>query len=89
MPQKEWKAQVSGREVRVVNSWTGGTHLYIDGDRRDHNSGLFAPTWRNWLSARLVQGDPASDLVEVRLRALVTVKVQILVNGQVVAGDRA
>ena len=89
MPQKEWKAHVAGREIRVVNSWTGGTHLYIDGDRRDHNGGWFAPAWRNWLSARLVQGDPQSDLVEVRVKALLTVKAQIVVNGQFVAGDRS
>jgi len=88
MLEKEWKAQVAGHEIRVVNSWTGGTHLYIDGDRRDHNAGLFAPTWRNWLSARVVRGDAQSDLVEVRIKALVAVKAQILVNGQLVAGDR-
>ncbi len=89
MPQKEWTTHVQGREIRVVNSWTGGTRLYIDGDCRDRNSGMFAPTWRKWLSARLVQGDPASALIEVRLVALVHVKAQILVNGQFVAGDRS
>lgn len=88
MPQKEWVTQVKGREVRVVNSWTGGTRLYIDGDCRDRNSSLFAPVWTDWLSARLVHGDPASDLIEVRIVALLHVKAQILVNGQFVEGDR-
>lgn len=89
MPQKEWKAQLGVHEIRVVNSWTGGMHLYIDGDRRDHNGGLFAPAWRRVLSARAVQGDAQSELVEVRVKALLTVKAQILVNGQLVAGDRS
>ncbi|AKC86509.1 hypothetical protein [Pseudoxanthomonas suwonensis] len=87
MPQKEWIANVHGHEVRVVNTWTGGTRLYIDGDCRDRNHGLFAPTWRRWLSARVVQGDPSSDLVEVHLVALLQVKARIFVNGSFVAGD--
>ena len=88
MPQKEWVTEVKGHEVRVVNTWTGGTRLYIDGECRDRNAGLFAPTWRSWLSARLIQGDTSSDLVEVRIVALLQVKAQILVNGVFVAGDR-
>ena len=88
MPQKEWSTRVSGHEVRVVNSWTGGTRLYIDGDCRDRNAGLFAPVWTPWLSARLVHGDPSSDLIEVRIVARLHVKAQILVNGQYMAGDR-
>lgn len=87
MPKKEWTTQVAGREVRVVNSWTGGTRLYIDGDCRDRNDGLFAPGWTRWLSARLVEGDAASDLVEVHVAALLRVRARILVNGRIVAGD--
>ena len=88
MPQKDWFGEVDSHEIRVVNSWTGGTRLYIDGDCRDTNRGLFAPTWTRWLSARLVQNDPKSDLVEVYLVALVNFKVQIRVNGDYVAGVR-
>ncbi|KPN16977.1 hypothetical protein AO715_02500 [Xanthomonas sp. Mitacek01] len=88
MLQKEWSTRVHDHEIRVVNSLTGGTRLYIDGDCRDRNSSLFAPVWTKWLSARLVQGDPTSDLIEVRVVALLNVKAQILVNGQYMAGDR-
>lgn len=87
MPMKEWTTAVEGHQVRVVNSWTSGTRLYIDGDCRDRNHGLFAPTWRPWLSARLHHGDPASPLVEVEICALLQVKARILVDGQFVAGD--
>ncbi len=87
MPMKEWKATVQGHAVRVVNSWTGGTRLYIDGECRDRNHGLFAPSWRPWLSARLRQGDIASPLVEVEICALLQVKARIRVDGQFVAGD--
>jgi hypothetical protein len=37
MPRKEWTAAVNGHDIRVVNSWTGGTALYIDGECRDRN----------------------------------------------------
>lgn len=87
MPQKEWKATVAGREVKVVNTWTGGTRLYINGDCRDRNSGMFAPVWTDWMSARLIEGDPSSDLLEVRVVAIFGVKAQIVVNGKVVSGD--
>lgn len=87
MPMKEWTASVDGHEVRVVNTWSGGTRLYIDGECRDRNHGLFAPTWRRWLSARLVQGDIHSRLVEVEICAMLQVKARILVDGQFLAGD--
>ena len=89
MPQKEGVADVSGHQIRVVNTWTGGTRLYIDGECRDRNHGLFAPSWTQWLSARLIQNDPKSDLVEVFVMALVGVKAQIKVNGNYLAGDKS
>lgn len=87
MPMKEWTATVDGHQIRVVNTWSGGTRLYIDGEPRDRNYGMFAPSWRPWLSARLLQGDIRSPLVEVELCALLQVKARILVDGQFVAGD--
>lgn len=87
MPIKEWSAVVNGRNVRVVNSWTSGTRLYIDGECRDRNTGWFAPTKTLWLSAPLTQGAPESGLVQVFVRALFSVKAQIVVAGKAVAGD--
>lgn len=87
MPMKEWVTEVKGRSIRVVNTWTGGTSLYIDGECRDRNTGLFALTRRLWLSAPLTQGDAGSGLVQVFVRGLFSVKAQIVVAGEVVAGD--
>lgn len=87
MPQKEWTTVVAGHEVRVVNSWTGGICLYIDSECRDRDTRPFTPRWRNSLSTRLVPSDASSDLIEVRVVALLNVKAQILVNGELVAGD--
>lgn len=88
MPQKEWTADINDHNIRVVNSWTGGTRLYIDGERRDSNHGLFAFDWTPWLSARVTPNDAKSDLVEVYIKAIVGTKVQIRVNGEYFAGDK-
>lgn len=88
MPQSQWIAQHGGHEIRVVNTWTGGTRLYIDGECRDRNSGLWAPRWTWWLSSRLECGDASSPLVEVYVEALLSVKAEIRVDGVVVRADR-
>lgn len=88
MPKKEWVAHHDGQEIRVVNTWTGGTRLYINGECRDRNDGWFALGWTPWLSARLSQADPGSALVEVFVAALLRVKAEIRVDGQYLAGDR-
>ncbi len=87
MPVKEWGAVVKGRKIRVVNTWTRGTTLYIDGECRDRNTGWFAPTRTLWLSAPLAKEDPESDLVQVFVKAVFSVKASIVVAGEPVAGD--
>ena len=87
MPMKEWVATVKGHSIRVVNTWTGGTSLYIDGECRDRNTGWFALTRKLWLSAPLTQGDPQSGQVQVFVKAIFSVKAQIMVDGEPVAGD--
>lgn len=87
MPLKEWFAEVNGHKIRVENTWTGGTRLYIDGECRDRNTGWFALSRTRWLSAPLKHGEPDCELVEVFVKALFTVKAQIVVAGKPVAGD--
>ncbi len=38
MPVKEWAAVGKGRSICVVNTWTGGTTLYIDGECSGRNT---------------------------------------------------
>lgn len=87
MPMKEWRADVKGLSIRVGNSWTGGTALYIDRECRDRNTRWFAFTRRLWLSAPLKQGEPESGLVQVIVKDLFAVTAQIVVAGEPVAGD--
>ena len=89
MPLKEWTAEVAGHKIRVENTWTGGTRLYIDGECRDRNGSWFALSRKRWLSAPLKRDLPDSPLVEVFVKALFDVEAQITVAGRLVAGDAA
>ena len=87
MTQKEWIAEFQDHSIRVTNSWSGGAKLYIDGECRDTNSKMFASPSTPALSARLEQGKSDSPLVEIFVKAVVTVKARICVDGKQIAGD--
>ena len=88
MPVKEWTAEAKGHKIRVVNTWTCGTKLFIDEEFRDKNDSWIALRKTRWLSAPLEKGAPESGWVEVHLRALFLVRAEILVDGVRIAGDR-
>lgn len=88
MPKKEWVAKHNGSEIRVTNTWTGGTKLYIDGDCRDTNNDMLAFSRKTpMLSARVTTANSEPFLVEVYIKALLTVKAKICVNGKQIGGD--
>ena len=87
MPKKEWIAEVQGHSIRVSNSWTGGAKLYIDGECRDTSNRMFTGSNSPALSARLEQAKPNSPLIEVFVKAMLTVKAKICVDGRQIAGD--
>jgi hypothetical protein len=51
--RKEFEFSVKGNKVKVVNTWTGGIKLYINGDNRDHYTGKYASGKNALLSANL------------------------------------
>ena len=83
----EWVAHYNGHKIRVTNALLGGAKLYIDGDCRDTNTQLFVSPSRPVLSARVEPkgGDPF--VVEVFVKAVLTIKAKICVNGNQIAGD--
>ncbi len=85
--KKEWIAEFQGHQIRVINAWLGGAVLYIDGECRDTNNETTISHATPALSARLVQGNVDSPLVEVFVKALLTVKAKICVDGKQIAGD--
>ena len=86
MPKREIVAEHEGHEIRVVNSWFGGAKLYVDGDCRDTTNELFALGGSPILSATL-SFESGTQLVEVYIRAVMTTKIKIYVDGRHIAGD--
>ncbi len=87
MPQKTWIAEVENIPIRVENSWTGGAKLYVNGECRDTSKRMVADPKQPTLSARLRANDRDSPLIEVFMKAVLTVRAKICVNGRQVAGD--
>ncbi len=87
MAKKEWVATHAGSHIRVTNTWMGGTKLYIDGDCRDTNKDIFTSSKSPTLSARVSIANSEPFLVEVYMKAVITVKAKICVNGKQIGGD--
>lgn len=85
--KKEWVAEFQGHQIRVTNAWVGGAKLYIDGDCRDSNHERIVRANTPVLSAHIEHGKTDSPLVEVFIKAILTVKAKICVNGKQIAGD--
>lgn len=86
MPKKEIVADFKGHQIRVVNTWLGGAKLYIDGDRRDTCNDFIAKSNTPSLSAS-IEHDGKKELIEVYVKAIVTVKIKICANGQQIGGE--
>ena len=87
---KEWLATHDGCQIRVTNSWYGPAHLYmlyIDEDWRDTNVDKFVSPRSPALSVRVTPAHHGPFLVEVYVKARVTVKVKICVDGKQIGGD--
>ncbi|MCF6264724.1 MAG: hypothetical protein L3J24_14215 [Xanthomonadales bacterium] len=74
--RKEFEFTVKGHKVKVVNSWTRGVKLYIDGDFRDQDFSFLSIAWGKTalLSAKLgefgiLEIFPISALISVEIDA--------------------
>ncbi len=72
--RKEFKFKVKNHSIRIVNTWTRGVKLYVDGDLRDHDSSFFALGKAALLSANLGESGileifPMSALISVEMDA--------------------
>ncbi|MES2322465.1 MAG: hypothetical protein V4633_09400 [Pseudomonadota bacterium] len=85
---KEWTASYGGHTIRVRNAWNTGLKLFVDDT-------LWAVTDKvvvvdkltPVLRARIEQESDAPFVVEIFGYAMLSVKIKIAVNGEVIAGD--
>ena len=72
--RKEFQFKVKGHTVKIVNSWTRGVKLYVDGDFRDQDSSFFANGKTALVSAKLGESGileiyPLSGLMSIEMDA--------------------
>ena len=65
----------------------GATKLYVDGECRDTNNDMFVSSHSPALRARVTPANGQPFMVEVYVKALVTVKAKICVDGKQIGGD--
>ncbi|AZQ84812.1 hypothetical protein EKO29_12905 [Colwellia sp. Arc7-635] len=72
--RKEFQFKVKGHTIKIVNSWTRGVKLYVDGDFRDQDSSFLANGKTAQVSAKLGESgileiNPLSTLLSVEMDA--------------------
>ncbi len=75
-----------GHEIRVFSTWTQDARLYIDGDCKDRSLTRVSLTKTCILSAPLHEGTKEYS-VEVFAKALLSIRLQICVDGKQIAGE--
>ena len=87
MPVKELTAKFKGHDIRVVNTWFSGAKLYIDSDLQDTSQELFSVSGNRPLLSSSLTVDETRHTVEVFMKAILTTKIKICVDGKMVAGE--
>ncbi|HQR22991.1 MAG TPA: histidine kinase [Burkholderiaceae bacterium] len=88
-PSRTWTAEVDGLSIRVVDSWFGGTELWIDGGLHGTYTGIWSlPPDEPVLSATVRGASGREHGIEVILQAWsFNIRAAILVDGERIAGD--
>ncbi len=82
----ECTADFKGHQIRVFSTWTQDARLYIDGVCRDRSLRRVSLRKTRILSTKLQVGDD-DYLVEVFAKALLSIRLQLRINGRQVAGE--
>ena len=70
--RKKFQFKVKGHTIKIVNTWTRGVKLYVDGDFRDQDSSFLANGKIALVSAKLGE----SGILEINpLSALLTIEM--------------
>lgn len=85
---KRVEGEFKGHKFLVVNSWFGGLKFYHNGNLLEHNKKLFATDKNRPVIAALIEVENIKRLIEVYVYAITSVKIQIRVDGEKIAGDK-
>ena len=82
----ECSAEFNGHEIRVFSTWTQDARLYIDGVCRDRSIRRVSLQKTRILSTNLRIGTD-DYRVEVFAKALLSIRLQLRIDGRQVAGE--
>ncbi|MCY4544284.1 MAG: hypothetical protein OXD39_03505 [Gemmatimonadetes bacterium] len=82
----ECRAEFKGHEIRVFSTWTQDARLYIDGVCRDRSIRRVSLQKMRILSTNLRIGTD-DYRVEVFAKALLSIRLQLRIDGRQVAGE--
>ncbi len=82
----ECRTEFKGHEIRVFSTWTQDARLYIDGVCRDRSIRRVSLQKTRILSADLRIGND-DHRVEVFAKALLSIRLQLRVDGRQIAGE--
>lgn len=88
MPKKVVTGEYEGNTITVENMWLGGAKLLHNDKVIASNSDFFAISKTKPLMSATIDFNDVKHLVEVYAYAIITVKLQIKVNGNYIAGDK-
>ncbi len=88
MPKKILVVQHEGSEFLLENTWFSGAKLFQDNKLIAKNNALFAINKNKPLMSATVILNGAEHLIEAFCYAYFTVKLQLKVNGEYIAGDK-
>lgn len=87
MPKKTLYAQVGDDRLRVENTWFSGATLFLNDHPIARNNDFFAVNRLTPLISAEATVNGEKSQIEVFVRAIFTVKIQIRLNGTIVAGE--
>lgn len=88
MPTKKISATYLGHEFVVINSWFGGMKFFHNDELLEHHKGKFAVDKNKPVMSHFVSIDDVDRFVEVYVYAILSVKIQIRVDGEKIGGDQ-
>lgn len=82
-PQEDWQFEAAGLHGRVVNGWRSGLSLFVGEQLVGHTDRMIALGGADpFLVAEVTDEGGQKRRVEVFLRAIFTVKLRLVVDGQ-------
>ena len=81
-PRDEWAFEVDGLRGRILNEWRCGATLFVHDTILAHSNKLFEVAGRKAvLSATATDSQGTARKIDVFVRAIVSVKIRVEVNG--------